>query len=70
MQTALLKRIPIEVERHLTDSKKSVDYFSDCYFEWKRLCDLEETQKLEEFEKRHGVSFVQILVFYDNLVKA
>ena len=68
MQTMLVKRISQEAEQMPRGSSKAIAYFVKCYSEWKKLRSFEQKERLEFFERRHGVVFVQLLVLFDSLV--
>ena len=67
MQKTVLRE---KAESRVKPPIEPVTYFVECYFEWKELRLSSPSGKLLLFEKLHGTGFVQLLEFFDGLVKA
>lgn len=67
MQETVLKE---RTESRIKTVIEPVGYFVECYWAWKELRSSGPSGKLALFEKLHGAGFVQLLKFFDGLVKA
>lgn len=69
MQTTLTKTIPEELEKQVDLDTNLINHFLECHKEWKQLKQNSKMkERLKQFESMHGIAFMQLLSFFENLV--